>query len=262
MKIFFACDLDGTLIHSHRNKRDGDICVEVFEGREISFISQKALELLEEIVSLVNFVPVTTRSTEQFKRIKWLLNTKPKQAVVSNGAILLENDCSSEKWKNELSKNVLPHEKEMQMLFEKFENDSIFEKVKIVDEFFLFCKCKEINDAINIVLEYKDKTSFNVEFQGKKVYFFPKEICKGKAIQRFKNEYESNLVICAGDSTIDVPMFFNSDIAYAKSYELIKDLDDNIQKKTVCLNDDTLFSEFILTDIINIVRTLKNNGNI
>ena len=78
MVILFACDLDGTLIHSYKKFRDGDICVEIYEGREQSFISARAFELLKKISAQVIFVPVTKRSFAQYQRIFWTEDFRPR----------------------------------------------------------------------------------------------------------------------------------------------------------------------------------------
>lgn len=85
-KILFACDLDNTLIHSYKKKYADDICVEIYNGNEQSFISARTKNLLKEIAEKIIFVPITTRSVEQYKRIFWFENFSPSFAVTTNGA--------------------------------------------------------------------------------------------------------------------------------------------------------------------------------
>lgn len=71
----FASDLDRTLIYSNKALADfgqsGEdlIGVERKDGREIAFMTQEARSLLKEISAQMLFVPVTTRTYEQYKRI-------------------------------------------------------------------------------------------------------------------------------------------------------------------------------------------------
>ena len=104
-KILFACDLDNTLIHSHKRRRTGDICVEYYVDQEQSFMSPKALDLLKKISERVLFVPVTTRSINQYRRIFWTEDFLPRYAVVANGAYFLHND----KQENFLREVVSPY---------------------------------------------------------------------------------------------------------------------------------------------------------
>ena len=51
-KILFACDMDNTLIHSSRLYKENDVNVEIYDGREISFMSPKAIELLNKLLKI------------------------------------------------------------------------------------------------------------------------------------------------------------------------------------------------------------------
>ena len=44
--ILFACDLDNTLIHSYKSKREGDICIEWIKDKEQSKIKLLLFQLL------------------------------------------------------------------------------------------------------------------------------------------------------------------------------------------------------------------------
>ena len=65
-KILIASDLDNTLLVSHRNRHDGDVCVELNKGNEQSFMTQRGIELLRQVNQKIGFVPITTRSLEQY----------------------------------------------------------------------------------------------------------------------------------------------------------------------------------------------------
>ena len=63
--MVFCTDLDNTLIYSYKhdigeNKR----CVEIYQDREISFITQETYRLLCEVKKQAMIVPVTARTVE------------------------------------------------------------------------------------------------------------------------------------------------------------------------------------------------------
>ena len=60
-KILFACDLDNTLIHSLKHKKDDDVCIEKIGDKEQGFMSQRTLELLNQLSNEVEIIPITTR---------------------------------------------------------------------------------------------------------------------------------------------------------------------------------------------------------
>ena len=87
--IVFYSDLDNTLIYSYRREIGGKKrCVEVYQGREISFMSEYSYHLLQEISKKALFIPVTTRTMEQYQRIDLGIGI-PEYALVCNGGILL-----------------------------------------------------------------------------------------------------------------------------------------------------------------------------
>lgn len=206
MKILFACDLDNTLIHSYKHRRADDICVELYDGREQSFISPRALELLKNISAQILFVPITTRSIAQYQRIFWTENFSPRYAVVANGAYLINDGCVE----NFLREVVNPYETELKAQLEAADKN-LFTTARIVDDSFLFLRCRDDLDADKISFD----TSLTVQHTDKKIYLFPPELDKGAALKRLTKKFSPDKIICAGDSEIDLPMLELADIAFA-----------------------------------------------
>ena len=205
-KILFACDLDNTLIHSYKHRRPDDICVEIYEGREQSFISSRALELLKEIAAKIFFVPVTTRSIAQYRRIFWTEDFQPQCAVVANGAFFLEGA----RQENFLREVAAPYEKELAAQLAAAD-EKIFSIARVVDESFLFLKCREEFDAEKIFFD----TSLVVQRTGKKIYLFPPSLNKGEALKLLAKNFSPEKILAAGDSEIDLPMLALADVAFA-----------------------------------------------
>lgn len=217
MKNLFACDLDNTLIHSYKHKADGDICIEIYNGGEQSFISSRAVELLKEINKKFLFIPVTTRSIEQYNRIEWLEGTAPKFAVVSNGANLLHDGEINLEWQKYFYKFIQPYENETQRQLEKFSQDKNFTICRIVDQSFLFLKCSDDAEIISTVKKIQADTDLIVEYSGRKIYLFPPKLNKGEALLKLKKNFSPQKIFAAGDSEIDIPMLNVADVAFANS---------------------------------------------
>ena len=65
MKLL-CTDLDNTLIYSYKHELGNEKRnVELYQGREISFITEKTYELLKKVNQQYQIVPVTTRTVEQ-----------------------------------------------------------------------------------------------------------------------------------------------------------------------------------------------------
>ncbi len=250
MKILFACDMDNTLIHSYKHWVEGDLCVEVLNGKEQSFISPRTYELLKEVVKQVIFVPLTTRSIEQFNRITWEEDIKPKYAITTNGAMLFDDGVCDNEWSGLSQKHSRDFITDFEILRDKLLKENRFTKCKIVDDRFLYAHFKPEINIDEFKSEYEDCSKTGVHFTGKKMYFIPENICKGTAVSQLKEKLGADLVICAGDSTMDLPMFEFADVAYAPNQALVKNIKKSTKEKVVCCEDGKLFAEFILEDIL------------
>ena len=162
-KILFACDLDNTLLISHRQRRNDDICVEHVLEKEQSFMSVKAIDLLRKIQQEVDFVPVTTRSVEQYQRIKWPNGCEPEWAVTTNGAVLLHNGVADEKWSQCVKVLIDNWLGELQIQYERQEQSANYIRCRIVDNSYLFLYCDEEADVKAIVEHCREQTNLIVE---------------------------------------------------------------------------------------------------
>ncbi len=76
-EIFFT-DLDNTIIFSYKHNIGIDkVNIEMYQGREISYMTQKTYRLLKQVAKKMLLVPVTTRSVEQYNRIDLGLGVLP-----------------------------------------------------------------------------------------------------------------------------------------------------------------------------------------
>lgn len=245
-KILFACDMDNTLIHSSRLYKENDINVEIYDGRKISFMSPKAIELLNKLLESdkVDFLPVTTRSIAQFSRIQ--LPGEVNTALVCNGTILLNNGIANEKWQETAIAETEKYLPEMEQLCKKYEESGLFRTVKIVDGMFLFA-ARESRDGIDELAErFATETTLNLEVSGRKMYWFPPIANKGISLKRYCETFGYESVIAAGDSSIDYPMLDFADTALVPD----KETAEKINAADVQICDEENFAEFILEYIL------------
>lgn len=214
-KILFACDLDNTLIHSFKHRRDGDVCVEIVDGKEWGFMASAAIPLLAEVMKHVTLVPVTTRSIAQYRRIQWPAGLEPLCAATTNGAVLLDQDAPQSAWTEETERIVGPVRAQMEELTARLSATGEFLRCRMVDDAYAFVYCREMDQARAFVQEQQELPGVSSLRSAKKVYFFPEGLDKGAAVRRLKAHFGAETVICAGDSIIDVPMLTVADIAIA-----------------------------------------------
>ena len=81
-------DLDNTIIYSYKHDIGNEkINVEIYQGREISFITKKTQELLLMAKEKYMLIPTSTRTVGQYERIDLGIGAFP-YALVCNGGIL------------------------------------------------------------------------------------------------------------------------------------------------------------------------------
>ena len=245
--ILIACDLDNTLIHSYKQKRDGDMCIEWINGKEQSYINKETYEQIEELKMLARYTPLTTRSIEQYLRINWKPGAEPEYAVTTNGAILLSNNERVSSWDETSYKFMDEYRKDLDDILAMLESqkEDLHIRCRKVDEMYVFAYCEDGGSVEGIADTFSEKTRLRVEYFGRKIYFLPPQFNKGAALTRLKEKFVPEFVIAAGDSEIDITMLEIADLAYCK--ESIFDKVSNKNKKSFTNETDLINS--ILGDV-------------
>ena len=244
------------MIYSYKHDiGDDKICAEIYQGREISFVTSKTAQLIKEVNETVLLVPTTTRTLEQYNRIDLGIGI-PKLALVCNGGVLLENGVENAEWYNE-SLRLTESAHDQLLLTEKIlENDEnrSFE-IRNIRELFVFTKSEKPEESVENLKEQLDTDKVDVFNNGVKVYVVPKMLSKGKAIDRLREKLNPELIISAGDSEFDITMLNSSDVPIAP-----KDLADtaNLPEKTIVV-DEGIFSEKVLERVLQTAKYYSNN---
>ncbi len=213
----FASDLDNTLIHSYKRADPEDVCVEVKDGKMLSFMTPYAYNKLRKLNSNkdIAFVPVTTRSVEQYRRIDFFDGRSPHLALAANGGILLIDGISDLQWFEESKALISDSMKEFKTGMRYLENDTdIYFELRIVDELFVFTKSHDPLKTKECLEKILDPDIVSPYMIGDKVYIFPNILSKGNAVSRLKKKFVFDKTICAGDSEFDVSMLDIADTAY------------------------------------------------
>ncbi|MBP3797754.1 MAG: HAD hydrolase family protein [Ruminococcus sp.] len=240
-KILLASDLDNTLIHSYKHKRDGDMCVELLNGEQQGFMSKKVYDKLSALPDNVELVPLTTRSVEQFERIK-LPDGCYRRAITTNGALLFENGVQDTSWREKNLRYAAELMPLMKKLRAELSDDPQLNVVRIVDEMYLYISCADSSLVDSYMKRFEHITELDVMASGRKIYFLPPKINKGKALQRLTEHEEHSLIAAAGDSTIDLPMLEIADHAI-----IPRELDGLLKNPNRSVyRGDGDFSEFVI----------------
>lgn len=245
--ILFCCDLDNTLIYSWKHeigckKR----CVEIYQEREISFMTDTTYRLLNKVKDMVSIVPTTTRTVEQYQRIDLGIGTLD-YALMCNGGVLFLHGKEDISWYEETKELVAESRKELAFGEELLLKDKnrCFE-VRNIRELFLFTKSSNPKASAACLKERIDGEKAQVFCNGNKVYIVPIQLNKGSALLRLKKRLQAELVIAAGDSGFDIPMLNQADFAVAPAE--LKGA-EGISERVYFTNEKMLFSEALLKKI-------------
>lgn len=246
--IAFHSDLDNTLIYSYKKEiGPKKKCVEHYQGREISFMTEESYYLLREISSRVMVIPTTTRTKEQYERIELGIEI-PKYALVCNGGVLLEHGKSSKVWYQESLEIISESKGELNAAVKLLEQDEhrCFE-IRLINELFVFTKSDRPQETISYLKTSLNTHVVDIFHNGSKIYVVPKKLTKGNAVKRLKKILNPEKIIAAGDSEFDISMFSEADIAW-----MPKELSERYlhRRGTTLVHDKkSMFSDMVLNYI-------------
>lgn len=244
-RIAFASDLDNTLLFSRKHALDTDLCVELLDGAPQGYLTRETPRYLARIMAGGLFIPVTSRSVEQYRRIQFPAVCRPRYAVTTNGAVLLADGEPDRQWLLESEEAVRPWRTALEETLAALEAQPLARRCRIVDGMFTFAACDTPEDARNLRGLLLDAAPLAGEVSGRKLYFFPPPVSKGAAITRLRARFGLEWVICAGDSSIDLPMLRQADVALVPRRDL---MGDRPCRETVVCGPSERFYDFVLRE--------------
>jgi hydroxymethylpyrimidine pyrophosphatase-like HAD family hydrolase len=216
-------DLDRTLIYSV-SARGADVtaplrCVEEYEGRPLSFLTERAAAALEAATAPV--VPVTTRTVQQYRRVR-LPGKRPPWAVCTNGGRVLVDGEEHVGWTREVTGRLASagaaHAEMLAVLREQaaaagekavlrvHEAEGVF-GYAIVDRARLSASWLE--DLSGRAAE----RAWRVSVQGRKLYCVPAALTKSAAATWIALQIGADRWVAAGDSLLDRDLLEAADAA-------------------------------------------------
>ena len=227
--MLFVSDLDRTLIYSRKfildplsGEKFNVRLIETKAGEEISFMLESSINKLRELSRSLSFVPVTTRTLEQYQRIHIFQNEIiPPFAIVSNGGNILINNEIDKEWNNIIRSKVLLQCLPLRAVLEEFDKvmcgDWVISK-RHADDLFLYFIIDQNAipfDELNYFELWLKANGWAMSLQGRKLYFVPNCITKWNAIFYIKELACAGKTCAAGDSLLDLCMLEMADFAIA-----------------------------------------------
>ncbi|MFI6942972.1 HAD family hydrolase [Streptomyces sp. NPDC050418] len=231
-----ASDLDRTLIYSapalQLSMSDADaprlLCVEVYEGKPLSYVTETAAELLVELGRSTVFVPTTTRTREQYGRIH-LPGPAPKFAICANGGHVLVDGVSDPDWQRQVAARLA---EECASLAEvrdhllRTADESWLLKERVAEDLFAYLVVERAllpEGWVKELGEWAEGRGWTVSLQGRKIYAVPKPLTKSAAMREVARRTGAGLTLAAGDSLLDADLLLAADQSWRPGHGELAD---------------------------------------
>lgn len=227
-RSLIACDLDRTLIYSRRfldAAGPGRRCVEVYEGEEISFMTENAVALLTDLVAKNVVIPATTRTVAQYRRIT-LPGAPYRFAVTSNGGTILVDGMPDQEWAAAVEARVRADGVPLAEILTALRSratDRWVRKERVAEGLFCYLVVDETAVPTEFVPEWRawcEPRGWQVSQQGRKIYTVPRTLCKSRAVDEVRRRLVGSgelathaPALAAGDGVLDAELLSYADAA-------------------------------------------------
>ncbi|MER5930771.1 HAD family hydrolase [Streptomyces sp. NPDC002054] len=238
MTVLVASDLDRTLIYSAAalglTVPDPEaprlLCVEIHEGRPLSFMTETAAGLLAELTEnpAVVFVPTTTRTRKQYQRIN-LPGRPARYAICANGGQLLVDGVPDRDWRRtvaaRLAEECAPLE-EVHAHLLAVADPAWLRKARVAEELFVYLVVERAlvpEEWLKALAEWSEARGWTVSLQGRKIYAVPRPLTKSAAMREVARRTDAELTLAAGDSLLDADLLLAADRAWRPGHGELAD---------------------------------------
>ena len=219
MTALFACDLDRTLIYTVRSvalggeREAGDgaglQCIERSHGEPISYVTVDVPGLLRRLQRLCAFVPVTTRSRGQYRRVELFTgrDRQPEWAVCANGGHILHNGKPDHAWHRAMADRLEATSAEPGEVARRIAalGDWVTNS-RVADSLFAYALLdlsRAEDEPIADLGGWLHERGWVMSRQGRKLYAAPAGVDKWEAVTEVRRRAGATRLGAAGDSILD-----------------------------------------------------------
>ncbi|MFV0461286.1 MAG: HAD family hydrolase [Actinomycetales bacterium] len=232
-----AVDLDRTVIYSAAalglDLPDAQaprlMCVEVYRGAPLSYVTERAADLLSRLAEATLLVPVTTRTPEQFARVHlpglWPEPTRgpgvagpgTRYAITSNGGQVLVDGVPDPAWDRHVA-DVLAECSPLSRLhrhLRQVSDDTFVDSIRVASDLFVYAVIRRERLPVGWVddlTEFAGEHGWRMSVQGRKVYLVPSALTKSAAVAEVQRRTGAGQVVAAGDSLLDQELLEAADL--------------------------------------------------
>jgi hypothetical protein len=223
-RTLVASDLDRTLIYSPSalalsvpdEYAPRLLCVEVHESRPLSFMTETAAGLLGRLAAAVEFVPATTRTRKQYRRIN-LPGPVPRFAICANGGHILVKGHTDHDWNAEMRRRLADGCAPLAEVSEHLArtcDPEWLRKERIAEDLFVYLVVERAllpEGWVKELAGWAGERGWSVSLQGRKIYAVPRPLTKSAALEEVVRRSGADRVLAAGDSLLDADLLLAAD---------------------------------------------------
>jgi hypothetical protein len=221
MTVLCATDLDRTLIysrgavHQYGGTCESLVAVERHDHKDASWMSAQAAAGFADLHRQAVVVPVTTRTPEQWHRVR-LPGPPPRYAITANGGVLLVDGRVDHSWDATVAAELAA----ATPLAEIWAYASLVCRpewtVKLRNARGLFCYAVLHRKRVpaGFVAEaagWAAERGWQLSLQGRKLYWVPRSLRKSTAVAEVARRTGAAVVLAAGDSLLDADLLESAD---------------------------------------------------
>ncbi|MFC5802285.1 HAD family hydrolase [Streptomyces formicae] len=231
-----ASDLDRTLIYSAAALQltvpDAAaprlLCVEVHESKPLSYMTETAAGLLAGLSRDAVFVPTTTRTRKQYRRIQ-LPGPPPRFAICANGGHLLVDGESDRDWRRTVAARLADECASLAEVRDHMlaaADPAWVLKERVAEDLFAYLvvdRAQLPEGWLEELSVWAQAKGWTVSLQGRKIYAVPKPLTKSAAVHELVRRTGAEVVLAAGDSLLDADLLLTADHAWRPSHGELAD---------------------------------------
>lgn len=213
-----AVDVDRTMIYSPAAVSLGSaaghdagelVQVEHYREAPASAMTARAALLWQELARVADLVPVTTRTMEQFRRVRWP-GGPVRHAITTNGARLLVDGEEDLDWSAEVLSRLCEGCAPIDEVRARLGSAGPW-LLRTRDAEGLFCyaiieRAALPDEELDALRGWAASRGWVVSVQGSKLYCLPAPLTKSAAAEALARRLGSDMTLAAGDSLLDADL--------------------------------------------------------
>lgn len=236
--LLVATDLDRTMIYSSAAGAVAveTVCVEHLDGAPLSYMTAAAADRMRGLAAAAAVLPTTTRTIEQFGRIR-LPGAPWPYAVTSNGGNILVDGVPDPQWRRAIDAAVRTGGAglaEIETALRARIDDSWVLKFRGADDLFCYLVVDLAATPPEFLADWDAwcrARGWSASRQGRKIYTMPTAVCKSRAVAEVRSRLVASgrlaavaPTLAAGDGALDAEMLAAADHAIRPRHGELEEL--------------------------------------